>query len=155
MRRQLVSTMYSNSQKNTIVNFSLRKKFCLLAWSYSRSVHQRTPLSLQLLLAPCKGIRNAGKFCLWNPESWTLESVIPLKESGILLTIGIGQPRSTDKESGFWCLESGIHSVESRIQDCLGLPYIVRYFFFVLFCFFTILYIIFINKGKITKIVEN
>ena len=22
------------------------------------------------LFAPCKGNRNAGKFCLWNPESW-------------------------------------------------------------------------------------
>ena len=29
------------------------------------------------------GIRNPGKFCSWNPESWALESKIQLKESGI------------------------------------------------------------------------
>ena len=34
----------------------------------------------------------------------------------IPLTIGIRNPRSTDKNSG-------IHGVESRIQDCLGLCY--------------------------------
>ena len=34
----------------------------------------------------------------------------------IPLTIGIRNPRSTDKNSG-------IHGVESRIQDCLGLSY--------------------------------
>ena len=31
------------------------------------------------------------------------------------------------KNTGIKCLESGIHGVESRIQDCLGLPYMVRY----------------------------
>ena len=40
---------------------------------------------------------NPAKFCLWNPESWGLESGIQLKESGILLTIGIQNPSSTDK----------------------------------------------------------
>ena len=29
------------------------------------------------------GIRNPGKFCSWNPESWALESKIQLKESRI------------------------------------------------------------------------
>ena len=41
---------------------------------------------------------------------------IQLKESGIPLTIGIRNPSSTDKESG-------IYSLESRIQGCLRLPY--------------------------------
>lgn len=31
-------------------------------------------------------IRNRGKFSLWNPEFWRLESAIPLKESGVPLT---------------------------------------------------------------------
>ena len=35
-----------------------------------------------------------------DSESWALESKIKLKESGILLTIGIQNPSSTDKESG-------------------------------------------------------
>ena len=39
-----------------------------------------------------------------------MESRIQLKESGILLRIGIKY------------LESGIHGMESRIQDCLGFP---------------------------------
>ena len=39
------------------------------------------------------------------------------KQSRIILTIGIRNPSSTDKESEIWYLESGIHGVESRIQD--------------------------------------
>ena len=39
------------------------------------------------------------------------------KQSRIILTIGIGNPSSTDKESEICYLESGIHGVESRIQD--------------------------------------
>ena len=43
-----------------------------------------------------------------------------LKESRIPLTIVIGNPSSTDM-SVIQYLESGIHGLESRIQDCLGL----------------------------------
>ena len=52
--------------------------------------------------------QNTGKICSWYPESWTLESEIQLKESGIPLTIGIRN-------------ESGIQYVKS-----LGLPYVER-----------------------------
>ena len=40
---------------------------------------------------------NGENFCLWNPESWALES-------GITLTIEIRNPSSTDKnmESSIW-----------------------------------------------------
>ena len=48
-----------------------------------------------------------GKIEVWNSESWALESGIQHKDSGILLTIGIRNPSSTDEESG-------IHSVESN-----------------------------------------
>ena len=61
---------------------------------------------------PWKGFQNPGNFCFWNPA---LDSGIRLKESGIPLTIGIRNPRSTDKKSGIQYQESGIHSVESRI----------------------------------------
>ena len=84
-------------------------------------------------ITPCKVIRipESEKFCLWNPESsenlfvgnW--ESGIQLKKSGIPLTIKIRNPSSTNKESEIYCPESGIHSVESRIQDCLAFPYIM------------------------------
>ena len=70
--------------------------------------------------------RNLGNFCHWNLESWTLESGIQLKESGILSTIEIRNPSPTEKESRIEYLESGIHGVESRIQTCLGFPYIGR-----------------------------
>ena len=40
-----------------------------------------------------------------------------------LPAVGIWNVSSTDKESGIQYLESGIHGVESRIQDCLGFPY--------------------------------
>ena len=39
---------------------------------------------------------------------------------GIPPTIGIRNPNSTYKGSEINYLESGIHGVESRIQDCLG-----------------------------------
>ena len=44
------------------------------------------------------GFLNPGNFSLWNLESWVLESGIQLKESGILLKIGIQKPSSTDKD---------------------------------------------------------
>ena len=56
-------------------------------------------------------------------QIFVLEFAIKLKKSGIALTIGNRNPNSTDKESGIHYLESGIHSVESRTQDCLGFPY--------------------------------
>jgi len=40
------------------------------------------------------GFRNQGNFCLGNPESWSLDSGIQLKEP-----IGIPNPSFTDKES--------------------------------------------------------
>ena len=40
---------------------------------------------------------NAGNFFLWNLESWALESGIQLNGSGIPLTTGIQNPRSTHK----------------------------------------------------------
>ena len=43
---------------------------------------------------------------------------VQLKQSGISLTMGFDQS-STDKESGFQYLKSGIASVESRIQIVL------------------------------------
>ena len=40
-------------------------------------------------------------------------------ESKIPLTVGILDPSSTDRKSRIQYMESGIHRVESRIQDCL------------------------------------
>ena len=74
----------------------------------------------------CSRNPESGDFCLWNKESWALECGIQLKESRILLTIGIWDPGSTDKESRIQYLESGIHGVESRIQDGLGFLYMWR-----------------------------
>ena len=58
--------------------------------------------------------RNPGKFCLWNPESWALESGKQPKESGILLTIGIRNPSSTDKDCN---LVPGIQNPRCAIQN--------------------------------------
>ena len=44
------------------------------------------------------------------------------------LTIGIQIPSSTDKESAIHYLESGIHFMKSRIQDCLVVPVMERLF---------------------------
>ena len=73
---------------------------------------------------PCCGIRNPRKCCLWNPGCWVLESGIQIKESGIPITIEIKNSTVLQKNTGTQYLESGIHCVESRIQDCAGLfPY--------------------------------
>ena len=78
--------------------------------------------SIRHCLDPCKGIRipksekisthrirNSGKFCSLNLESWALEYRIQLKGSGILLTIGIQNPSFT----GIRNPESGIRNPES------------------------------------------
>ena len=51
------------------------------------------------------------------------------QEGGNPLQIGIWSPGSTDKEFRIQYLESGIHVVESRIQDFLGFPFIGRKIF--------------------------
>ena len=71
------------------------------------------------------GFWNPWNFYLWNLESWALECGIKLNESGILLRIGI-QSNVPIEKTGIRCLESGIHGVESRIQDCLGFPSMKR-----------------------------
>ena len=55
-----------------------------------------------------------GKICLWNPESWALESGIQLKESRIPLTIEIQNPSSTDKN---WNPVPGIRNPPCGIQN--------------------------------------
>ena len=66
-----------------------------------------------LVFPPCKGIP--------IPESG---KVLPV-ESGIL-GFGNRNASSTDKEFGIQHLESEIQGIESRIQDCLGFPYMGR-----------------------------
>ena len=56
-------------------------------------------------------------------KKWVLESGIQLKESGIPFTIGIQNPNSTHKVRNPVYLQSGIDSLETKIQDCLGFSY--------------------------------
>lgn len=59
-----------------------------------------------------------GHFYLWNLEFWDLQSVIQLKESGISLDIGVQSPCSPTRNlESIQCMESGIHSLDSRIQE--------------------------------------
>ena len=63
--------------------------------------------------APCvEG--NRWNFCLWNPESWVLESGIQLKGSGIPLTIAIQNPSSNDK---YWNPVPRIQNPQRGIQN--------------------------------------
>ena len=48
-------------------------------------------------LLPLSRAKSHENFCLWNPESWGLESGKHPKESGILLTTGIQHSSSTEK----------------------------------------------------------
>ena len=56
---------------------------------------------------------------MWNPKSWTLESAIQLKESGILLTIGVRNPSSIDNESGIHGVWYPKSSQSKFVLDCL------------------------------------
>ena len=72
----------------------------------------------------CKGIWIpwSDNFCLWNLESWALESRTQLKESGIYQQLESRIQGPLTKKCRIRYLESGIHGMESRIQDCLGFP---------------------------------
>ena len=72
------------------------------------------------------GTRKLGNFSLWNPESWAAwnpQYHSRNLESQKRLPSGIQFPLT---KTGIQFLESGIYGVESRIQDCLGFPYIGR-----------------------------
>ena len=77
---------------------------------------------------PCPMLENpdSGNFCFWNyiPESGQKieECGIQLKEFGIPLTTGKSRIQVLLTKTGIQYLESGIHGVESRIQDALGFP---------------------------------
>ena len=76
-----------------------------------------------------KGIR---KFCLWNPKPRkTLFVKSGIVDVGIRNTAQrIRNPtKDWNPESKFHWLgvDSGIHGMESRIQDCLGFSYMGRY----------------------------
>ena len=62
-------------------------------------------------------------FGFWNSTLGIRNSAPGIRNPA---AIGIRKPSSTDKESGIQYLESRIHSVESRIEDFLGLPYMGR-----------------------------
>ena len=75
--------------------------------------------NLTKILTPSKeyGFRNLGNYCWWNQESCALEPRIKLKETGIQIPL---------TKTGMQFLESGIDSLDSGIQDCLGFPYMER-----------------------------
>ena len=106
---------------------SNRMLFVLGFLNLSSSLHFYSPL-IQLTCVDSPHVRESRfwslqHFCLCNPESgkiyladpksWALESRILLKESGIPL---IQVPMT---KTGIQYLESEIHGLESRIQDCL------------------------------------
>ena len=75
-------------------------------------------------MTPFKGIQipESGNFCLWNLESWVLESGIKLNKSGIPLMI------DWNPKSGIQIPLTEIRNPwrGSRIQYCLGFSYVGR-----------------------------
>ena len=69
-------------------------------------------------------IQESGERFLLDSGILGFGTGIQPKESGNPLTIEIRNPSSTENKSGIQYLDSGIHSVESRIYGCIGLPYI-------------------------------
>ena len=91
-------TMIKQAVPGRIIDFHLRGKKKTFI---DLPKIQPSPFSFLMvhpLYHPCNGIRNLGKICMWNPESWALESGVQLKESGLPLAIGIENPSSTDKD---------------------------------------------------------
>ena len=80
----------------------------------------------------CKGIWIPWSDNFLLVESGILGFGIQNTAQGIrnLLTIEIQNPRTTDKKWRIRYLESGIHGMESRIQDCLGFPHTWAIFIF-------------------------
>ena len=68
-----------------------------------------------LLVESGIGENFAFEFRFWNPEYSSRNSQSQSRNHVLLTNTGIRY------------LESGIHSVESRIQDCPGFPYMGRY----------------------------
>ena len=88
-----------------------------LLWSAS--------LDVKVPIIAC-GTRKLGNFSLWNPESlaaWNPQYHSRNPESNKRLLSRIQFPLT---KTGIQFLESRIYRVESRIQDCLGFPYIGR-----------------------------
>ena len=88
------------------------------------------------VFAPCYGFRNPGNFCFWNPESGKNYAYLIRNPGFWNLEYSSRNPESHKRfesrikfllsNTGIHYLESGIHSVEPRIQDCPGFPCIGR-----------------------------
>ena len=85
-----------------------------------------------MCVAPWQSVfRNPGNFCLCNrnrqPGLSKSDFSSRNRETCFLDWNPENRFDSTDKESGIQYLESGIHSLESTIQDSLELPYMGRF----------------------------
>ena len=80
---------------------------------------------------PDSGMREIFGGGIQNPGPWNLEYSCRNPESGIQDPLkkilnpvpGIRNPSFTEKD-----LESGIHGVESKLQDCLGFSFVSCFF---------------------------
>ena len=73
------------------------------------------------------GIREYFAHGIWNPGLWNPEYSSRNPESHYWLESRVRVLLVPLTKIGIQYLESGIQGVESRIQDCRGLPYIGRY----------------------------
>ena len=89
----------------------------LFHFGFNESPHQCNPGSLLLVESGILG------FGFWYLTLGFRNSAPRIRNPAV---IKIRNPSSTDKESGIQYVESRIHSVESRIKDFLGLPYMGR-----------------------------
>ena len=126
-----LAVQYFEQQGRTLLLLGNSVFFLCFCWSTVRMwlgnlEHEQFPsfTSSSPRVREC-GFQNPRNFCWWNPESGQL-----LVESGIL-GFGIRNPFKSSiqvplTKTEIHYLESVIHGVESRIQDCLGFPYIGR-----------------------------
>ena len=67
------------------------------------------------------GIRNPGTFCLWNQESWALESKIQLKDS-VIPQEEISLPFVTVKGKEKWVIPNSAFTINKDWNTVPGIP---------------------------------
>ena len=94
---------------------------CVVLWNFTKLRFVKDKNFAQFDCNRDSGIREIFACEIQEPRLWNTEC--SYRQSGIPLKIGICNPRSSDMEHRIQYLESEIHSVESRIQYCLGFTF--------------------------------
>lgn len=103
--------IHYNPDESRVIHHELFGEYLIRIIGLNRPMKGNPVSGIQEIFA-C-GIWNPEKSCLWNTESWDLESGMKLMGSGIPKTIGIPNPSYTENE---WNPVSGIRNPRHEIH---------------------------------------